>query len=70
VIHQLHTLSLPNVTLWLATDDFKDGEILEDFSTCEKFPRILSKANYFKPRGDNRFSHGNVLNNVRENVHR
>jgi hypothetical protein len=29
VIHQLHTLSLPNVTLWLATDDFKDGEILE-----------------------------------------
>jgi hypothetical protein len=22
-------------------DDFKDGEILEDFSTCEKFPRIL-----------------------------
>jgi glycosyltransferase involved in cell wall biosynthesis len=53
---------------FVATDDFKDGQILEDFSTCEKFPRILSKANYFKPR-DNRFSHGNVLHNVRENVH-
>mmetsp|Transcript_27618 Transcript_27618/g.49989 ORF Transcript_27618/g.49989 Transcript_27618/m.49989 type:complete len:481 (+) Transcript_27618:62-1504(+) len=53
---------------FVATDDFKDGQILEDFSTCEKFPRILSKANYFKPR-DNRFSHGNVLHNVRENIH-
>lgn len=53
---------------FVATDDFVDADIMEDFSTCEKFPRILSKANYFKPR-DNRFSHGNVLRNVRENVH-
>ena len=41
---------------------------MKDFSVCGTFPRILSKANYFKPR-DNRFSHGKVLDNVREGVH-
>jgi 5'-nucleotidase len=50
------------------TEPFTDDQILEDFSTCKKFQRILSKANYFKPR-DNRFSHGNVIENVRNNVH-
>jgi 5'-nucleotidase len=50
------------------TEKFTDDQILADFDTCKKFERILSKANYFKPR-DNRFSHGNVLENVRNNVH-
>jgi len=50
------------------TEQYKDDQILADFSICKKFERILSKANYFKPR-DNRFSHGNVLENVRNNVH-
>lgn len=50
------------------TEPFKDDQILEDFSTCKKFERILSKANYFKPR-DNRFSHGKILENIPDNVH-
>ena len=48
---------------FVCTEGFSDDQLLEDYTVTEKYPRILSKANYFKPR-DNRFSHGNVLKNV------
>jgi GT2 family glycosyltransferase len=53
------------------TEPYNDNQLLEaDSSTkfCQdNFQRILSKANYFKPR-DNRFSHGKVLENIANNV--
>ena len=50
------------------TEPFKDDQLLANMSVCSKFERILSKANYFKPR-DNRFSHGKILDNIPNNVH-
>jgi len=50
------------------TEPFGVKQVLKDYSTCESFESILSKANYFKPR-DNRFSHGKVFDKVREGVH-
>jgi len=49
--------------IFVCTEGFSDDQLLEDYSVTEKYPRILSKANYFKPR-DNRFSHGKILENV------
>jgi len=48
---------------FVCTEGFSDDQLLEDYTVTEKYPRILSKANYFKPR-DNRFSHGNILKNI------
>ena len=49
--------------IFVCTEGFSDDQLLEDYTVTEKYPRILSKANYFKPR-DNRFSHGKILENV------
>jgi len=48
---------------FVSTEGFTDDELLDDYTVTEKYPRILSKANYFKER-DNRFSHGNIVANV------
>jgi len=51
--------------IFVCTEGHTDDKLLEDYGETERYPRILSKANYFKPR-DNRFSHGQILENVKK----
>uniref|UniRef100_A0A7S3E2T0 Glycosyltransferase 2-like domain-containing protein n=1 Tax=Chloropicon laureae TaxID=464258 RepID=A0A7S3E2T0_9CHLO len=51
--------------IFVCTEGYSDDKLLEDYTETERYPRILSKANYFKPR-DNRFSHGNILENIKK----